>query len=228
MMKLSLWLVAVLMMGSIGCASKRKVKEVDNTKTIKKDYEVRDASSNFRPAWIEDIQTWAEQEKQDEKWRWFAFETEPKVNREIACNLAKANARADVAGEITTFIQKTLAESSEGQAAIDPNNPKTQALRNYVANNLTERVQSLVHGAAVTRTYWEKRQFMQSKGAPKDYIGFTCAVQVRIDRKVLQDAINKAAQEIVSKAEDSEVKENVKKALEKIDEDFLKARRGEV
>jgi hypothetical protein len=219
---------SALLILSVGCSSKRKVKEVDNTKTIARDFEVRDASSNYRPAWIEDIEAWAEQEKKDDKWRWFSFETEPKVNREIACNLAKANARADVAGEITTFIQKTLAESTEGQAAIDPNSPKTKALRNYVANNLTERVQSLVHGAAVTKTYWEKRQFMKSKGAPKDYVGFTCAVQVRMDKKVLQAAIQKAAEEIVNKTDDSEVKENVKKALDKIDEDFVKARRGEV
>lgn len=223
---MSLCLVATLVT-AVGCSSKRKVKEIDNTETIAKDFEVKDASSNFRPAWIEDVEAWAEQEKKEEKYRWFAFETEPKVNREIACNLAKANARADVAAEITTFIQKTLAESTEGQAAIDPNSPRTQALRNYVSNNLSERVQSLVHGAAVTKTYWEKRQFMKSKGAPKDYIGFTCAVQVRMDKEVLREAINKASEEIVNKTEDVEMKEKVQKALDKVDEDFLKARRGE-
>lgn len=222
------WMSLILItMISVGCASKRKVKEVDNTKTIVKDFDVRDASSNYRPAWIEDVEAWAEQEKKDDKHRWFAFETEPKVNREIACNLAKANARADVAAEITTFIQKTLAESTEGQAAIDPNSPRTQALRNYVSNNLSERVQSLIHGAAVTKTYWEKRQFQKSKGAAKDYVGFTCAVQVRMDKAVLAEAINKAAQEIVNKTEDVEMKEKVQKALDKVDEDFLKARRGE-
>ncbi|MBY0516618.1 MAG: hypothetical protein K2P81_06915 [Bacteriovoracaceae bacterium] len=220
--------MAVLALVAVGCSSKRKVKEVDNTETIKKDFEVRDASSNFRPAWIEDAEVWSEQEKKDDNWRWFAFETEPKVNREIACNLAKANARADIAGEITTFIQKTLAESTEGQAAIDPSNPKTQPLRDYVSNTLAERVQSLIHGSAVTKTYWEKRQFVKEMGAKKDYIGFTCAVLVRMDKKVLKDAIDKASEEVVNKAADPEVKENVKKALDKVDEDFLKARKGEV
>lgn len=224
---LSLCLVGVLAV-AVGCSSKRKVKEVDNTETIKKDYEVRDASSNFRPAWIEDVESWAQQEEKDDKWRWFAFETEPKVNREIACNLAKANARADVAAEITTFIQKTLAASTEGSAAIDPSNPRTQPMRDYVSNTLAERVQSLVHGAAVTKTYWEKRQFIQKLGAKKDYLGFTCAVLVRMDSKILKAAVAKAAEEVVKKADDPEVKENVKKALEKVDEDFLKARQGEV
>lgn len=210
-----------------GCSSKRKVKEVDNSETIQRDYLVRDASSNFRPAWIEDVETWAEQEKKDGNWRWFAFETEPKVNREMACNLAKANARADVAAEITTFIQKRLAASEEGAAAIDPNNPKTQPLRDYVSNTLAEKVQSLVHGAAVARTYWEKRDFQKKMGAKKDHVGYTCAVLVRIDAKVLKNAVEKAAEEVVKKADDPGTKENVKKALETIDEDFLQARRGE-
>jgi hypothetical protein len=215
-------------LGPIGCSSKRKIKEVDNSETIKKDYEVRDASSNFRPAWIEDAEVWAEQEDQDKKWRYFAFETEPKVNREIACNLAKANARADVAAEITTFIQKSLAASTEGQAALDPNNPKTQPMRDFVSNTLAEKIQSLVHGAAVTKTYWEKRQFLKNSGAKKDYIGFTCAVLVRMDAKTLQEAIRKASEEIADQADSPEVKENVKKALEKIEDDFVKARQGKV
>ncbi len=227
-MQLLNMILAVLLVMAVGCASKRKVEEVDNSDTISRDFEVRDASSNFRPAWIEDAEAWAEQEEKEKGYRWFAFETEPKVNREIACNLAKANARADVAAEITTFIQKTLAASTEGQAAIDPSNPKTQPMRDYVSNTLAERVQSLVHGSAVTKTYWEKRQFLKEKGAKKDYIGFTCAVLVRMAKKTLQEAIVKASEELASKAQDSAVQENVKKALDQVDEDFLKARKGEV
>ncbi len=219
-------LVALSLLGA--CSSKRKVKEVDNTETIKRDYEVRDASSNFRPAWIEDVDAWADQEEKDERWRWFAFETEPKVNREIACNLAKANARADVAAEITTFVQKTLAASEEGSPAIDPNNPKTQPMRDFVSNTLAERVQSLIHGAAVVRTYWEKRDFKKAMGAKKDHVGFTCAVLVRMDAKALKAAVEKAGEEVVKKADDPETKANVKKALETIGEDFVKARQGEV
>ena len=37
-----------------------------------------------------------------------------------------------------------------------------------------------------------------------------------------------ASEDIVKKSDDPDTKENVKKALEKIDEDFVKARRGEV
>ena len=223
-------LMSVLLILSLGvaCSSKKKVKDVDNSETIARDYEVRDASSTVRPGWIEDAEVWVAQENMDtKKFRYFSNETEPKVNRDIACNLAKANVRTDIAAEITTFIQKSLASSTEGQAAIDANNPKTLPMREYVSNTLSERVQSLIHGAAVIKTYWEKRNYMQKLGAKKDYVGFTCATLIRMEDARLKAAIDKASEDLVEKA-DPELKENVKKALENLDEDFVKARHGEV
>lgn len=224
-------LLSILMILSIAvsCSSKKKVKDIDNSETISRDFEVRDASSTMRPGWIEDASIWVEQENMDtKKYRYFSFETEPKVNREIACNLAKANARVDIASEITTFIQKSLASSEAGQAAIDANNPKTQPMREYVENTLAERVQSLIHGAAVIKTYWEKRNYLKKMGSKKDYIGFTCATLIRMEKDRLSAAIDKASEDIVSKTDDPETKENVKKALENLSEDFVKARQGEV
>ncbi len=222
-------LLALLMVLSVtvACSSKKKVKDIDNSETISRDFEVRDASSTTRPGWIEDAEVWTAQENMDvTKYRYFAFETEPKVNREIACNLAKANVRTDIASEITTFIKKSLGASTEGQASIDANNPKTQPMRDFVENTLAERVQGLVHGAAVIKTYWEKRNYMKKLGAKKDYIGFTCASLVRMEAERLKDAIDKASEDIAAKA-DPETKDNVKKALENLDEEFIKARRGE-
>lgn len=220
----------ILVLSLVGaCSSKRKVKDVDNSETIARDFEVRDGSSTIRPGWIEDPEVWAEQEKMDTvKYRYFAFETEPKVNREIACNLAKANVRADIASEITTFIQKSLAASQEGQAAIDANNPKTQPMREYVSNTLAEKVQSLINGAAPIKTYWEKRNYLLKMGAKKDYVSFTCASLIRMESARLKAAIDKAAEDLVEKADDPETKENVKKALENLDDNFVKARHGQV
>jgi len=214
-----------------GCSSVKKEKELEEREheDIKRDYEVRDSSSNVRPGWIEDAERWAKTYGNDvEKFRYFSFETEPKVNREIACNLAKANANVTIAGEIATFIDKSLGSSTDGQANIDENNPQIQAMKSYVENTLAEKIQALIHGAAVIKTYWEKRQFLKDKGAKKDFLGYTCAALVRMDSKRLADAVDEAANHVVKQVDDPETKANVKKALDNAAENFVKTKRGEI
>lgn len=227
-MRVALIALSAVFLYSCSSAPKRVVKDVDNTSSIKKDYEVRDASSTIRPGWVEDAEVWANQEGWDiKKYRYFSFESTPNSSRQLACNLAKANARGDIASEITTFIKKSLASSEQGQVAIDPNNPESEPIRSYVQNDLSERVQGLIHGSSVVKTYWEKRNYLVKLGAKRNYIGETCAVLIRMDAGLLADAIKKAAQGIEDKAT-PELKENVKKALKNLDEEFLKARQGEI
>ncbi|MFZ4712123.1 MAG: hypothetical protein ACOYL6_00290 [Bacteriovoracaceae bacterium] len=232
MWKLSLVTLATLLL-AVGCSSKKKEEklvEVDNTDTIQLDYEVKEASSMKRPTWVESASQWADETegKEPEKFRYLSFQTEPKVSREIACNLARANIKTDIAGEIVTFIQKELGVSKEGQASIDANNPETKPMREFVEETLVEKIQSLINGASVVNTYWEKRQYLQSKGAKKDYIGYTCASLIRIEHERLKMAVEEAAKKVIAKADDPETKENVKKALENASVNFEKARKGEI
>ncbi|MCO4793856.1 MAG: LPP20 family lipoprotein [Bacteriovoracaceae bacterium] len=213
-----------------GCSSTKKeaMPEEREHENIKRDYEVRDASSNSRPGWVEDAEVWANGHGKDiKKFRFFSFETEPKVSRSISCNIAKANARADIAGEIATFIDKSLATTTEGNANIDENNPHIESLKQYVENTLAEKVQALIHGAAVVKTYWEKRKYLKKKGAKKDFTGWTCAVFLRMPNGRLQSAIEEAANFVVKKA-DPEIKAKVKKAMNDASNNFVKAKKGEI
>ena len=225
-------LVGALILG-VSCSSKnrvedKKLKEVKHKK-LQKDYIVVDASSDVRPGWIEDAEVWANNKDLDiEKYRYFSYETSPRVDRNIACQLAKANARADIAGEITTFIDKQLASSQEGSSAIDENNPQLAPLREYVENNLSEKTQALIHGAAVSKTYWEKRRYLAERGAKRDFTAYTCGVFIRMGDKRLSDAIERAANFVARKAADPETKATVKKALNDLPEKFRKARTGEI
>ncbi|MEI8346465.1 MAG: hypothetical protein WCG27_03295 [Pseudomonadota bacterium] len=226
-------LLSALLLVTVGCSSSKKKEEGPEEvvhEELKRDYTVVEALDNKRPGWVIDAELWAREHSgyDTAAFRYFSYETEPKVNREMACNLAKANARADIASEITTFISKSLGTSSEGQAGIDMNNPKVQPLREFTENTLAEKVQSMVYGAAIVKNYWEKRKYEESKGAAKNFIGFTCAVLIQMDSKSLAAAVKKAAEEVVGKADDPETKENVKKALEKADENFIKARKGQI
>lgn len=206
----------------------RPLEEVKHTE-IKKEYEVRDASSNFRPGWIEDAEVWAKQnEKGLDKNRFFSFETEPKVSRSVACDIAKANARTDIASEITTFIEKTLGTTQEGNASIDLNSPKLSPLKEYMENTLAEKVSSLIHGAEVVKTYWEQREYKKSLGAKEDFKSYTCAVLIRMDADRLKKSVDEAANFVAKKVDDPEAKENVKKALQNVSDNFIKARQGEI
>jgi hypothetical protein len=214
-----------------GCSSssKKEIKDVDNSDSIKRDYEIRDASSNTRPGWISDPHEWAKENSMDiEKFRFFSFETTPKVDREVACSLAKSNVRADIASEISTYIEKNLGSSKEGAASIDENNPQGQALREFIEVTLAEKTQAMLNGASIVKTYWEKRQYLQNKGAKRDFIGMTCAVLIRIEESTLKNAIEKASNALVDKVDDPSTKANVKEALKNVAENFVKSRKGEI
>lgn len=226
-------LTSFFLLSLVACSSTKKAEEhpVEDVKhtEIKKEYEVRDASSNYRPGWIEDAEQWAKQNEKDiEKNRFFSYESEAKVARSAACDIAKANARVDIASEITTYIEKTLGTTQEGNASIDLNSPKLASLKEYMENTLAEKVQSMIHGASVVKTYWEQREFKKSLGAKEDFKAYTCAVLIRMDADRLRKSVEEAASFVVKKVEDPEAKENVKKALKNVSENFIKSRKGEI
>jgi hypothetical protein len=225
------FLLMSLLLGLVSCSSTkneldRDLDEKDND-NIEREYKVSNASSNYRPGWIEDAEIWAKKYGKDtKKHRYFSYESTPKVDREIACSFATAKVKSKIAGEITTFIEQKLASSKEGRASIDESNPDTQPLTEYIENTLAQKTVALIHGAATIKTYWEKRKYKKDMGAKRDYTGYSCGILVRMSSDRLASLIRKAAQGIEKQAEKREVKDNVKNALKNIDGDFIKARQG--
>jgi hypothetical protein len=231
--KLVLLLLAAVLVSACSSSPKKEeqTRELREEKheELKRDYDVLDASSNGRPGWIEDAGVWAAQNGKDVAALYFySYESEPKVSRQVACDIAKANTKSDIAGEIATFIDKVLGQTLEGKASIDENTPGAAGLKEFIDNTLVEKISSFVNGAAIQKTYWEKRKYLQDKGATKDYVAYSCGVLVSMPKKNLEEAIRKASTEVVKKTEDAEMKAKVQKALDKADENFVKARQGEI
>jgi len=91
------------------CSSTKKERSLEEVEhdDIKKDYIVKDASSPVRPGWVEDARLWAKEYGRDIKNEsYFSYETEPKMARELSCEWAKAQMRSQIAGDVTTQIQK--------------------------------------------------------------------------------------------------------------------------
>lgn len=212
------------------CASKKRerVPKDEVHKDLSRDYQVTEASSGVRPGWIEDAEIWAREHGRDiEAYRYFSFETEPKASRSIACSLARANATADIAREISTFINQSLTTSTYGDASIDPQNPNINRLRQYVETTLAEKVQGQVSGARVIKTYWEKRNYQQRMGAPRDYQGWTCAAFIQMDGEQLGRLIDFAVSQVFAQAETNrEARDLARAALEEANEAYLNLKTG--
>jgi len=218
------------------CSSKDKPKElperavldVKNEKIVK-EYEVKDASSEYRPGWIEDAEQWARQQQKDlDKNRYFSFESDPKVLRSVACDIAKANVNADIASEVANFIEKSFSQSLEGAPSFNPNDPSNQSIKEYFSSSLSQKIQTMVNGAAIIKTYWEQRDYKKTLGSKEDYKSYTCAVLIRMEQDRLKKLVDNAVALSLKKFSDNkEMKEKVEAALKNVSENFIKSRQGE-
>lgn len=217
----------------VGCSStskdyQRELEEREHT-DIQRDYKVIDASSPVRPGWVEDAEVWAAQNREDiQTTRYFSFETEPKVSRQMACELAKANARADIAAEISSFITRTLAQTTEGDGGVDTNTGEMGSLKTFMESTLVEKVTAMIHGSSVLKTYWEKRAYKEDLGAPKDYQAYTCAVYVSMKRDQLDKAVARASELVKEQVKTPELKQRVSEALEEASAEFTQMRKGQL
>jgi hypothetical protein len=98
----------------------------------------------------------------------------------------------------------------------------------YVENTLAEKAQALIHGAAIVKTYWEKRDYKAELGAKRDFKAYTCAVFIRMNSKALAKAVDEAANYVAGNTADPEAKATVRKALQDASKNFEKAKRGEI
>lgn len=202
----SLFIMLCLVL-SFGCSRK-----------FKKDYDVVDASNKEIPEWIENPQEWADDEDEDDfkSYRYYVVNIDARKSREIACKIAKAQARSEVASEVTAFIKSTFGQSTNGDAL-----NKDEELTEYIEDTLAQEVQSFVVGARVFREYWEKRNFSKEKGAQKDWSGYTCSALIKISKKNLEKAFKRAEDKLAGKVK-QENKELVKKAVKAAQEEYLK------
>ncbi len=213
-------LVGLLLLTMIGCSTSDKVEE-EVHENLKRNYEVRDASSKVRPGWIQKPMTWATQKEMDvKKYRFFSFETSPNADKDIACNLAKANVRVDIAGEISAFINKKLTSKEAGDTFIDENDPQKKEILHFVSNVLVEKIKSQVTGAAIVETYWEKRQYLESLGAKRDFVSYTCASFVRMEEDLIRRAVEDARSEVINHAKESGDSKEIEKTLENAPDEF--------
>jgi len=189
-----------------------------SSRSLKKDYDVVDASQRITPIWIYDSNEWVEDNDSDDKkkFKYYTFTSEPKNSRVSACELAKLRANSEIASEVTQFIKHSLSTSTEGDTkALD------SGLDEYMDETLTKEVQSYVVGAQTIQKYWEKRNFKKELGAKKDISGYTCSVLVKISKANMKKAFDMAFKKLEAKSKKYNLKEKIQKAKEEVQKEFL-------
>jgi len=180
-----------------------------SSRKLQKEYKVVDSNFEDVPEWIADYKDWLGDQDQ-EKNKFYKFETDPKNDREMACKIAKAQASSHVAGEVKVKIKENLTQAIEG----DSSDFETK-LQEYVSNNLSMDIEANLSGLEVLNSYWEKRAYKKELGADKDYKAWSCTVLLKISKENLMKSIEDSKKKMLKLAQTNAAKETVNKLVEK-------------
>jgi len=167
---------------SIACSHVSPIKNFDKYKDIerygeaslrvaRKDYLVIKTSaypSHKRPNWISHPQKFGVKmfSKQLGKGRLlFSFETAPKTSKDIACTIARAYTREDMADFIIQFYRK-------GEEA--------RPWDAYLMSEGHEFLKTFLKKVQLNKTYWEQREYAPEIGHGSKTDAYVCALLVSI------------------------------------------------
>jgi len=159
-------------------------------RVARKDYRVIKTSlppSKQRPKWISHPQKFGPKKlpKKSRKGKlFFSFETGPKTNREIACTMARAYTRQDVADFLVKFYRK-----GEEKRAWDA----------YLMTEGHQYLKSFLKQAKLKKTYWEHRQYAPQIGYEDKTNAYVCALLVSISEYSFIKAMRTLRKRIIKK-----------------------------
>lgn len=178
---------------------------------FKKDYEVVDASEKSIPAWILDP-TKAEKVAADKKKNRYFVNESANVNKRLCEKSAEARATAHIAAEIAQFMKNSYAEATQGGEGED--------VSEYMQEQLASEAQGFIVGTSFVSKYWEKRSYKEALGADEDVNKYNCYVVVKMSKKDLEKAVDRARAKVLGQIEDPEVKKKTDNHLKDVAKAF--------
>ncbi|MCP4913617.1 MAG: hypothetical protein GY909_10900 [Oligoflexia bacterium] len=165
MIKNSLFLCVLVSIIFVSSCSSSKNEAFVYTKRQIIDYKVVESSHDGYPLWIRKPQSVGSKIADGEKY-YFAFETTPKINKKIACNLLKAYGREKIVNEVFKFATKGKNKSVKVLLA---ENGKDLAMKNFKKTNIIQ-------------SFWEDRMYPPLPGDAKYRAGSVCAYLIEVKR----------------------------------------------
>lgn len=195
------------------CGSGPKKLDVEQRTDIK----IIQASQNPPPAWIDNFGEF--QDSKEKSGRvYFVGESGAVNDRLMGCDSAKMRANEKISQEVATFIDGKMAEFSSGQLRVDENNPVNPGLANDFSKLLKSKTMSMLHGVRDDGTFW-----LQKKNTTNDGTFYECSKLVSLERKALDQLIQKASREATKLIQNPEAHKQTIDALKSLDGDNFKS-----
>ncbi len=153
-------------------------------------FKVTSAAPGGREAWLDNPNFYAKKEGLDtDKFYYYVGEAQS-ADKRMACEKANADAVDDIAKQVSSFVDTTIARAStdatgsdtSGIAAVSSSQTETSKLSSQLSK-------TLVSGVEKNKQYWEQRDFSQVGGAKSI---FTCWVLAKVSKKQVDDLIVRA------------------------------------
>jgi hypothetical protein len=191
---------------------------VREVKVEEPQFKVTDAAPGGREAWLDNPNFYAKKEGLDTDNFYYYTGDAQSADKRMACEKANADAMDDIAKQVSTFVDSTLARAGADSTGNDSNGVSAVSSSQTETSRLSSQLsKALVTGVEKNKQYWEQRDFSQSGGAKSIY---TCWVLAKVSKKKVDDLIVKA--ETIRFKEDPNLKAKVEGKMTDIQKEFEK------
>jgi hypothetical protein len=153
-------------------------------------FKVTSAAPGGREAWLDNPNFYAKKEGLDvEKFYYYVGEAQS-ADKRMACEKANADAIDDIAKQVSSFVDTTIARASTDATGSDTSGVTAVSSSQTETSKLSSQLsKALVSGVEKNKQYWEQRDFSQVGGAKSIY---TCWVLTKVSKKQVDDLIVRA------------------------------------
>ena len=199
----------------LSACSGAPVKEV---KVEEPQFKVTDAAPGGREAWLDNPNWWADKEGENVKEFYFFTGDSKSADKRMSCENAHADAVDDIAKQVSTFVDTTIARAGTDSTGNDSNGMTASSASQTETSKLSSQLtKALVTGVEKKKQYWEQRDYSEKGGAKSIYY---CWVLTKVAKKKVEDLVSKA--EAIRFREDPKLKEKVENKMTDIQKEFEK------
>jgi len=199
----------------LSACSGAPVKEV---KIEAPQFKVTDAAPGGREAWLDNPNYWADKDGQDTDNFYYFTGDAQSADKRMSCENAQANAIDDIAKQVSTFVDTSIARAATDSTGNDSNGMTASSASQTETSKLSSQLtKALVTGIEKKKQYWEQRDYSEKGGAKSIYY---CWVLTKVSKKKVADLITRA--ETIRFKDDPALKEKVEDKLVGIQKEFEK------